>query len=584
MKPTRCSRRSAAFCALALASAAPALAQTDAGSLLNQQQQQKPLPPPRTGPEDLIRAPRPALVAPGGVKVQIKRLRFSGATELLPAEWLQQQAAKAAGQALDFAGLQGLAGRVTDELRARGWMLARAYLPQQDLAAGELEIVLLAGRIDAPAGAGPVQFVTGARGLRLQPEVLQGMAARRLQGHAALNEPALERFMLLLNDVPGVAARARLEPGSQPDSTRIQVDIDEGPQLGGVVWMDNHGSRDTGQAQLNAQVTLNDALGRGEQFSAQLTRTAGTRLGRLNASAPLGPDGLRANMGVTHMSYRMRSGVGAAAGLEGESQIFSAGLSHPWVRSRQRNVYAALGYSSKQLRDDARAGNLRHKRSDTLAATLSGDVFDNLGGGGLSTWNAALTAGELDLGRNSADAEADAQGYRSAGSFQKLNVGLTRTQRLAPNLSLYASLNAQLTRKNLDSSEKFILGGPYAVRAYTGSEAQGDSGWVGTLELRHDWPGGTALGRLQLQAYVDTGRIRLHQDPRGLPISTLSARNSYGLSGAGVGLHLSQPGRYLLRTGLAQAVGRNPGQSPEGRNADGRSSRRQAWVQALWWF
>jgi hemolysin activation/secretion protein len=155
---------------------------------------------------------------------------------------------------------------------------------------------------------------------------------------------------------------------------------------------------------------------------------------------------------------------------------------------------------------------------------------------------------------------------------------------LAGNFSLLASFNGQWASKNLDSSEKMILGGPNAIRAYSGSEAQGDSGWYGSLELRYDWPGGSPLGALQLQGYLDAGQVRLHQDTQGLPIATATGRNSYGLAGAGLGVSLTKPGSYMLRAGVAQAIGSNPGRSVQGFNADGGTGRMRGWVQALWWF
>ncbi len=576
-------------CGLALLGLAGlAQAQSDAGALLNQQQQQQRQPARQFGSEDLIRAQRPALQqAPGGAEVLIKRLRFGGATELLPAEWLMQlaaEAAPAAGRRYDFAGLQALAQRITDELRARGWMLARAYLPEQDLASGELEIVLLAGRIDLPAGAAPVQIVPGPRGLRLPPELLERMAERRLEGRAALREAELERVMLLMNDLPGVSARARLEPGAAADSTRIHVDIDEGPLLNGLLWTDNYGSRDTGLAQLNGQLALNNALGGGEQLSAQLTRTEGSWLLRANARHPVGVSGLRASLGITRMAYELKRGVGATAGMEGHSQTVNLGLSYPFVRSRPYNLNGALELGRKQLRDDAHAGNLRDKRIELLTASLSGDWVDQWGGGGFTSWSLGASAGHVDLSRNAGDAFADLLGYRSAGGYQKLTLALSRTQQLAPRVTLQGAVNAQFAGKNLDSSEKIILGGPSAVRAYAGSEGQGDSGWVGSLELRYDWPTALSWGALQLQGFVDAGQVRLHQDPRGLPIASASGRNSYGLAGAGLGLSLSKPGSYLLRASLAQAVGSNPGRSTAGLNADGRDTHQRGWVQALWWF
>ena len=294
--------------------------------------------------------------------MRIERVVFSGATELLDAAWLDSFADEAAGRGYDFAGLQTLAARVTAELARRGWMLARAVLPQQDLAGGRLEIVVRAGRIDPAADGAPLALAVGPRGLRLDAARLQALLGARLDPGAPLARADLERGLLLANDLPGVSARARLEPGSTADTTRITVDVDEGPRLGATAWLDNHGSPDTGRAQAGALVALDDALGRGEQFGAQFTRSAGLWLARVSAGAPLGFDGTRVNAGASALGARRRGAVGRAAGLEGGSQTLQAGVTHPLVRSRERNVSIALGAGRKRLHDDATAGNLRDKR------------------------------------------------------------------------------------------------------------------------------------------------------------------------------------------------------------------------------
>ena len=59
----------------------------------------------------------------------------------------------------------------------------------------------------------------------------------------------------------------------------------------------------------------------------------------------------------------------------------------------------------------------------------------------------------------------DAVTGRTAGHFGKWNLDLTRLQHIDDRLALYLSYSRQWAEKNLDSSEKFSLGGPSGVRA-----------------------------------------------------------------------------------------------------------------------
>ena len=62
---------------------------------------------------------------------------------------------------------------------------------------------------------------------------------------------------------------------------------------------------------------------------------------------------------------------------------------------------------------------------------------------------------------------------------------IERLQALPAGFSLNLQWRGQWTNNNLDSSEKFSLGGPYGVRAYATAEAMGDRGWLGSVELRY---------------------------------------------------------------------------------------------------
>jgi hemolysin activation/secretion protein len=569
----------ASFCGIT-----SALAQTDAGSLLRQQEQlQQRMPgqlPPRA-PEET----RPPLKVGPGEAVLVRSIRFSGATDLVPEAELQELVADAIGKYLDFVALQSLVDRITTHLKKRGWFLARAYLPAQDVTAGDIEISLIAGRLSEKE---PVRITPGGKlALRIDPARLAAIADRQLPAGAAAREGELNRAVLLMNDLPGIAARARLEPGEQDGETRVILTIDEGPLLSGSLMADNYGSRDTGIEQLNASLMLNDPLGVGDQVTLGATSSAGTLLGRLSYSRPLwgalGSDGWKLNLGYTDMRYEVRTPTGRTAGLEGESQTYSVSVMYPWLRSRTGNAYLSLGQTHKALLDRSNAGTVRDKRVNATSLTLSGDRLDNLGGGGITSWNAGLIAGQLTLALP-ADAAADASAYRSAGRYQKFSYGLARLQKLPGAFTLFANFTGQDARKNLDSSEKLYLGGPSGVRAYPGSEGGGDSAQIINLEVRYDWPGVTPLGPLQLQAFYDQGWTQRHHDTRSIAIPTATQQNRYGIAGAGVGFSLMKPGSHVIRASLAQKLGSNPGRTSTGLDADSRADDTRFWLQAILLF
>jgi hypothetical protein len=71
-------------------------------------------------------------------------------------------------------------------------------------------------------------------------------------------------------------------------------------------------------------------------------------------------------------------------------------------------------------------------------------------------------------------------------------------------------VSGQTASKNLDSSEKFSLGGINGVRAYPQGEASGDEGYRGTVELRHN-----VMPNVQATVFYDWGKVTINRNPFG---------------------------------------------------------------------
>jgi hemolysin activation/secretion protein len=579
-------RSVAAACVLALL-AGHAYAQTDAGSLLNQQQRQKQNLPDRLPEAERASVPQ-ALTPTLGARITLVSVRFTGSTDLATEAELQGVVAKYVGQQLDFKGLEELPRAVTQFLRSKGWLLAEARLLKQDVTEGRIEINIRAGKLDGSIqknGGTPYAIhPSGQEPLRIRPDVLDAYAGSRLVAGAPVHESELERAMLLLNDLPGISARSLLEPGKDADSTHVDIAVDEGGLFSGSFWADNEGNRDTGFEQANTALQWSDPLRVGDQASVSATHTEGLDLVRLGYGAPINSNGLKWGVSWTEMNYHIIRGTGLAAGLTGKSDSSAINLNYPLIRSRASSLYGSASFTRKSLVDDSIAGQLRDKCIDDWSAGLSSETLDGFGGGGRTSWSVAATQGHVDLSHNTADQASDAATYGSQGTFTKFSYGLSRQQQLPQNFTLYVNLAGQSASKNLDSSEKFILGGPGGVRAYPGSEASGDSGVLGNLELRYEPAGGTPWGVLQYFGFFDTGAITLHHDVDGIAIPTASGQNTYTLSGGGLGVSLSKPGRYNVRFVWARKMGSNPGRSVTGLDADSLNTPSRVWLQANVWF
>jgi hemolysin activation/secretion protein len=136
--------------------------------------------------------------------------------------------------------------------------------------------------------------------------------------------------------------------------------------------------------------------------------------------------------------------------------------------------------------------------------------------------------------------------------------------------------SGQFASKNLDSSEKFFLGGPYGVRAYPNNEGSGSEGKMLNIELRYQ-----IAEQFNVAAFYDWGQIT--QNKRNLTGdegNPLSALNSFNLSG--YGLQLSWRGGIPASINFiwARRLGTNPNPTASGADQDGSNSPNRFWLTA----
>lgn len=549
----------------------------DAGILLKQQQSPGSSLPDRLPADREKEVQRPALTDTS-VKVLVKGFHFSGETAIASEAELQAVVAGSIGKELAFSGLQNLAAEVTVYLRKeKGYPLSRAYLPKQDVTGGIIEIAIIVGRVD-----GKVR-INVKEPRRISQDLLQGIADRDVPAAGAVRMDQLERVTLLMSDLPGISAHTNLEPGETSGTTRVVINASEGPLLSGAITGDNFGDRYTGVWRGTGQAAVNDPLGLGDQLSLSLTGAERMYQGRVAYVIPFGSTGLNLSLSYSGLSYELGDDL-ASLNAKGWADTYSTTISYPLLRSRSASVWGGLRFDYLRLRDEANDVRTSDRKIPVGNGSLTGSFYDHIGGGALTNAGITIASGDVDISGVAAAETADAAGPQTAGSFYVGSYSLARLQRITRQLSLLVSARGQLADKNLDSSQKFILGGPNGIRAYPVGEASGDEGHSFTLETRFDIPAMPAWATTQLVAFYDSGWVKLHHETWAGSITNATGENDYWLSGAGVGLVIGKAGLYSIRASYAHTLGDNPGRSTSGNDSDNRSSDDRGWLQALVWF
>ncbi|GAA0889279.1 ShlB/FhaC/HecB family hemolysin secretion/activation protein [Rhodanobacter soli] len=543
-----------ALALVALPLGALAQAIPNSGQIL-QQVQPKPSERPQAKPGLAIESPASS-TAVDSTPFVVTHLQLDGNT-VFDSATLHALVADGEGRTLTLTELNTLAQRITDYYHAHGYPLARALVPAQTLSDGTVHITVVEARYDQ------VQLDNRSR---VSDGLLRATLSPLRSGDVVTQSP-LDRSLLLLGELPGVSPRATLSPGAAAGTSTLGVVADATPLMQGNLVVDDAGSRYTGRMRVGGNLDINSPLHHGDQLNlSAFTAGHGMRYGRLGYQYTLNGQGTRLGVAYSALAYAL-GGPLDALDAHGTAQVASAWLAQPLLRTRSSSMDVRLQFDRKQLRDRIDTTALRNDRhSNHWTASVYGQRSDDLAGGGFTSANLSLGHGQLGFDQGAAAAAAaDAATARTQGSYTHWNASLARLQSLSAGTRLYASVSGQHSNRNLDTSEQFLLGGPGSVRGYDVASVAGSSGWLGTLELRHDLNWGCA-GRCEGSVFVDHGSLRINADPWA------AGRNRVDLHSAGVGFSWIGTRAWQAQVQLAAPLGTAP-------TLLGKRSSARLWLQ-----
>jgi hemolysin activation/secretion protein len=443
---------------------------------------------------------------------------------------------------------------VTHLYREQGYPFARAYLPVQKIESGVVQINVIEGRYGEVTSIGEGKLKAQA-----QPFLSD------LKPGEIIEATSLERTVLVLGDQPGVALAPVIKPGAEVGTGDLEARVAYGERVAGKLSFDNLGNRYTGSIRALAAFSVNSPLMLGDQFKAGgMVTNESLWFGQLAYSLPLGSSGLRGEIGYAHTDYELGKEFESLE-ASGTAKIASVSVSYPLIRSRQRNLVLSAQYQHKKLKDEYGGTNVvNEKSSEVSPLTMQFDLLDQWGGGAVSYGALTWTLGELSLESASLRSQ-DRATAKTEGGFQKLNLDIARLQRLTGRLTLFGRLSAQLADENLDSSEKFNLGGANGVRAYPQGEGMGDRGVFGQLELRY------SLEHFTPYALYDAGAVRINSDPWA------AGNNHRSVAGAGLGVRVNYQQLSIDASAAWPVHGGNA-------ESDSRQHTPRIWVKAEYAF
>ena len=451
-----------------------------------------------------------------GKTLYIKSFIFSG-NEHISSDTLQAIAKKYEDKELSFTQLNELTSKITKLYREKGYFVARAYLPQQNILENGniLEIAIIEGNYG--------EFHLKNNSL-VKDSIVQAMLDD-IKNANIVSTRTLERAMLIINDTPGaIVTAADVMPGSKVGTSDFAITTEATNPYDGYIIVDNTGSRYTGKNRLMSGVNFNSPFNIGDKLSLSGLVSNGVNLtnGRVAYSAPLMSNGLRGELSYSHTTYSL---VKEYKNLDakGESKTIEAKLTYPIIRTRVENLYTNLSLLSKDLKDEVNSINDTTKK-DTKSLKIGLDYDKSylaFGKNSSSKVSFNYTYGKLNFD-DSAKELSDKNGANTQGNYSKINLDLSHNIVLNQEFTLESSLKMQyaLNNKNLDGSEDFSMGGAYGVKVYPDGELSAENGYLFSTELKYKLPTYNALNS-SIGVFYDVGRAYMADNTVNFESKTL---------------------------------------------------------------
>ncbi len=468
--------------------------------------------------------------APAGaekVTFTLQNLQLDGVTTYSEAD-LRPVYADKIGQTISLADLYGIAGDLTRKYRNDGYILTQIVVPPQTIEGGTARLQVVEGYVSEVTVQG-----------RDDGSLIRSYASKIKMNKGATNVKDLERWMLLINDLPGVTARGVLSPSPTQTGAADMTVITEHDNFDALLGIDNYGSRYLGPTQVTAVASGNSLLGLNEKITAQAVATPMDGLDPelayigLNYLQPIFDYGtsfeIFGSKTLTSPGFDLKQ-----FDVDGRSDLLGVTVRHPFIRSRALNLTGRATFDYRNVESDNDLEETRKDRIRALRVGARAEAVDTLFGIGYNIADIEVSHG-VDVFGSSQENAPNLSRLEAEPDFYKVNAELQRLQRIYGSVNVLLGVTGQLSNSPLYSSEEFGVGGISYGRGYDPSEIIGDDGVAGKVELQWTEPYKLPyLESYQLFGFYDVGRV-WNQD------ATTSAQKIDSLASAGFGVRMDLP-------------------------------------------
>jgi len=383
--------------------------------------------------------------------------------------WLIRDQRKKRG--ITLGQIESIADKITKFYRERGFILAKAYIPKQEVRDGIVTLTLLLGMLG---------------NVEVNNNKLYDTSTIKSVFDEFLTKPVtseqVEENLYLINDFPGVSVNGFFEPGYQVGDTKLNINVKKEDKYESNARVDNHGTKGTGLYRLYLDFQVNNPFGIADLFNVSIltaSSPSNTEFYRLYYQTKLFSPRWKFIAGLSKNQFIVdKSDLGTAQDLSGTVGIQDVAIRYDIQRSRKNNSKV-----------EVKAENIE---SDLLIGTFSSGLNEKISSQSLSYSFDFLNEQDRRLHQgNFKIASAQIKTPVSDGQDNKYQTYSADYTRLSfvkvpftdSNSRLILRSAIQYTGKKISSISRSALAGPTRVRAYSSDVFSADD----SLFVSADW-------------------------------------------------------------------------------------------------
>ncbi len=366
--------------------------------------------------------------------------------------------------------IETVANTITRYYRERGFILAKAYIPKQQVREGIVTLTVLLGELGE---------VSVQNNKRYSAKTIQNIFKDDLA--KPVTNDLIEENLYLINDFPGLSVQGYFEPGSQVGDTKLNVNVTSEQWYDATVRLDNQGSERSGKYRAYTEFLLHNPLTIGDELELGVLGSfapENSTYGSLRYSVPIISPRVKFSAGLSTNDFVLEEGTSLAAKnpgtiIKGESQVVDASFKYQLKRSRVENY--AFGLKASHIDSLIYIGKTSVVDDSLQNIELFAD-FDLLNEKArvLHQGNIAITASHYIKSVDSKGVVSD-----DKESPPILNVDYSRLSFInIPFTKLESRMvlrfSGQYSGKSLPSVNQYSLGGPTRTRGFSVTEYSAD--------------------------------------------------------------------------------------------------------------